>query len=73
VNTKLKEGFIMKGSYVTPKEAAEMLHISPRTLANWRWAKKNLPYRVVARRVLYRKEDVERFIQQHPVIEVVEP
>jgi len=59
--------------YLTTQQAAELLKLSPRTLANWRWAKKNLPYRVVARRVLYRKEDVEQFIQEHPVIQVVKP
>lgn len=49
---------------LTPKQVAEMLHTSPAVLAQWRYKKVYpLRYVKVGRRVFYRAEDVQRFIE----------
>lgn len=47
-------------------EAAEYLRVTPHTLAVWRSEKRyNLPFARVGRFVRYRREDLQRFINQH--------
>lgn len=48
--------------------AAEMLGVQPATLTNWRCTKRyNLPYVKYGRKIFYRREDVEAFIDAHVV------
>ena len=49
---------------LTPRQVAEMLHTSPEVLAQWRYRKVYpLRYVKVGRRVFYRVEDVQKFIE----------
>ena len=51
---------------ISPNEAAKLLHIKKQTLAVWRCAKRHaLPYVKVGRRVLYRRKDLERFVEKN--------
>jgi len=50
---------------LTPQEAATILGISPGTLEVWRsTGRYDLQYIKVGRRVMYRTQDVEAFIQK---------
>jgi hypothetical protein len=49
---------------LTPSEAAHLLRLAPATLAIWRCRKRyELNYLKVGRKVLYRRVDVEAFLQ----------
>jgi hypothetical protein len=49
---------------LTPREAAAILRMAPATLAIWRCHKRYpLRYLKVGRKVLYRRVDVEAFLQ----------
>lgn len=48
--------------YMTEREAAELLRVSPRTMTNWRWAGVGPEYTKAGRRVLYRRADVQRYL-----------
>jgi len=51
---------------LTPAQAAEYLQIPPSTLAVWRSTnRKVLPYVKVGSHVRYRREDLERFVQDN--------
>lgn len=55
---------------LTRAEAAEVLGISPSTLANWACTKKfSLPYFRVGRSVRYRQSDLDTFVQSGEVEE----
>ena len=56
---------------MTPTEVGEMLKLSPKTLANWRYMKIGIPYIHIGKRVFYHKKDVEDFIKSCTKIEVV--
>lgn len=48
---------------VPPKIAAEILGVSPETMRWWRYRRVQLPWVVVGgRRVMYRKSDIDAFI-----------
>jgi hypothetical protein len=53
---------------LTEKQAAEALHLSSKTLTTWRCTKRYpLRYTRMGRRVFYRREDVQRFIEARTV------
>ncbi|MCD6489160.1 MAG: helix-turn-helix domain-containing protein [Thermodesulfobacterium sp.] len=49
---------------LSPSEVKKILHLSEGTLGNWRSCKKHLPYIKVGRRVLYRRRDIEKFVER---------
>ena len=50
---------------LTPDKVAELLHISPRTLANWRWLKRGPAYvKLGERKVLYRQKDLDFWMDE---------
>ena len=50
---------------ISPAQVAEQLGISTKTLAQWRVAGViELPYAKIGSRVMYRKSDVEQFIER---------
>ncbi len=50
---------------LTPEQAAEILGVSPHTLGVWRSVKRyGLPYVKVGRKVMYRPEHIENFIEE---------
>ena len=53
----------MMKEYLTPGEVQEIYGLSMKWLANQRWAKKGIPYIKTGRKVLYKKEDVEAFLE----------
>jgi predicted site-specific integrase-resolvase len=59
INNSLSSG----GRLLSPIRVAEILGVSVDTLAVWRCTQRYpLPYVKVGRKVMYRREDVERFI-----------
>ena len=60
-------------SYLGPTaEAAEYLHQSPRTLIRWRGQRKGPPFVYAGQRVLYRKSDLDAYLDQHRVVPIRE-
>ena len=49
---------------LTEREAANTLHLSVKTLQNWRTLCKGPQYSRVGRRILYRPEDLSRFLDR---------
>ncbi len=54
--------------YLTPKQVEEFFGLSKKWLANMRWQKRGIPYRKVGGKILYRKKDVEEFIERHVIL-----
>lgn len=53
---------------LSPKEAANILGVTPETLAVWRCTKRyELPYIKIGRRVMYRVRDISEFIERNIV------
>jgi len=53
---------------LTPREAAEMLRTTPGTLNVWRCTGRvALPYIKRGRSVLYRRADIERYLEQETI------
>jgi predicted site-specific integrase-resolvase len=53
---------------LSPKEAAERLHIMENTLSVWRsTARYDLPYVKIGRKVFYRESDIETFIASNVI------
>jgi len=53
--------------YLDSLEAAEVTHLSIKTLANLRWAGQGPRYYKVRRRILYRLSDLQAWVEQHAV------
>ena len=53
--------------YLTPKQVADMLQLTERTLANQRHEGRGIPFIKVERAVRYRCKDIEAYIQQQAV------
>ena len=49
------------------KEVASFLGLKPQTLAIWRMRKEKIPFVRMGRRVAYRREDVERWLESQIV------
>lgn len=50
---------------LTTEEAAAVLRLSPNTLRSWRTMRRGPKFATIGRRIVYRRSDVERYIQQH--------
>ena len=50
-----------KNKYLLPKEASEILRVSTKTLANWRWRGTGPKFRKHGGTVVYCIEDIERY------------
>jgi len=57
--------------YLTPKQVQKIFGLSEKWLANMRWRKKGIPYKKVGNKILYKREDVEDYIEKH-TIKVIE-
>lgn len=60
----------MEKRMISPKQAAETFGLNEGTLANWRSQKRGPKYYKVGRLVKYRLEDVEAWVNKHPVLTV---
>ena len=49
------------------KEVASFLGLRPQTLAIWRMRKEKIPFVRMGRRIAYRREDVERWLEAQRV------
>ena len=49
------------------KEVASFLGLKPQTLAIWRMRKEKIPFVRMGRRIAYRREDVERWLESQIV------
>lgn len=49
------------GDVLTQEDLAKRWGLAPRTIANWRWAKRGPKYFRAGNRALYRAEDVLKF------------
>jgi excisionase family DNA binding protein len=49
--------------YLTQAEAADVLHVSERTLERWRLEGRGQTYTKAGHRVLYRASDIEEWLQ----------
>ena len=56
----------MNNNYITSKEAASILHISPKTLIKWRAKGYKLPHykNMETNRVFYKKNEVEDYFEK---------
>jgi len=52
-------------AYLTAAEAAAVLRLGPQTLARWRMRGCGPRYRRVGRNVLYTREDLRAWVDQH--------
>jgi excisionase family DNA binding protein len=52
----------MRADLLTRPEAADYIGVSVSTLARWACLREKLPYRRVGRRTLYRKSDLDDFL-----------
>ncbi len=50
---------------LTPQQAADMLEVTEKTLANWRCQKVNIPFIKLGRMVRYDSADVQRWLQDN--------
>ena len=57
----------MEKKYLAPKEVEKIYGLSEKWLANMRWEKIGIPYRKIGKKVLYRIEDVENYLEKHAV------
>ena len=54
-----------EGKYMTSAEVMEYLRIRRNTLLKWR--RLGLPFVKVGRKLVYRREDIDRFMERHLV------
>ncbi|WP_019593009.1 helix-turn-helix domain-containing protein [Thioalkalivibrio sp. ALM2T] len=57
---------------LTPEQAAEYLRLSPRTLIRWRNMRKGPPWVKAGRRVIYRRGDLDAWLEQRTQMPVAE-
>lgn len=50
---------------LTTDEAAALMRLNPKTLKKWRHMKQGPPYASIGRRIVYRRRDVQAFIDNH--------
>ena len=53
--------------YLTPKQVQKIFGLSEKWLANMRWQKRGIPYRKVGNKILYKRSDIEAYIEKHTV------
>ena len=66
---KRKEGG--ERMYLTPRQVQQIFGLSEKWLANMRWKKRGIPYKKVGNKILYKRSDIEDFIEKH-TIKVIE-
>lgn len=47
-----------------PEQVAEMLQVTVKTLAQWRYQRRHLPFHKIGSCVRYRREDIQAFLQE---------
>ena len=57
----------LEKKYLTPKEVEKIYGLTEKWLANMRWEKTGISYRKVGKKILYRIDDIESFIEKHAV------
>jgi excisionase family DNA binding protein len=53
---------------LSPKAAAQYLHLQPHTLAVWRCNRQHLPFIKLGSRILYRRSDLDAYLDACTVI-----
>ena len=53
----------MELDLLSPEEAAEMLGLSPGTLANWRYSGTGPAYYKLGRKVFYSRKDIKKWLR----------
>lgn len=62
------DGISKKSEFLTTREAAELLRTTTATLATWRCTGKvELPYAKLGSTVLYKRSDIEEFVDSNYV------
>jgi excisionase family DNA binding protein len=62
----VQAGFVTK--LLTTDDVAEMTGLSPETLAQWRWLKKEIPFvRLGKKCVRYRQSDIDAWVEKRLV------
>ena len=51
-------------SYLTEKDAAKILSVSPKTMQKWRWLCKGPNYKKMGRAVRYTVEDLQAYAEK---------
>lgn len=54
----------MEEKLLTVKQAAEILEINPKTLYQWRWFRKHLPFVKVGKSLRVSEKDLMEFIEK---------
>lgn len=57
---------------LSTSEAASALHVSPRTLIRWRGERAGPPWIKAGRKILYRRSDIDTWLEAHRVEPVAE-
>lgn len=57
----------MLNKLLTVTEVTEILRIKKSTIYRWVWAKINLPYYKVGNKVLFKQEDIDRYLEKNKV------
>jgi hypothetical protein len=58
-------GSRLLADYLTEKELASELKVSPRTLLNWRQQRRGPPWTAVGRKVIYRKTSSAKWLESN--------
>lgn len=58
-----------KETYLSTAQVAEALHVTTRTLGLWRLNGSGPPFKRFAKRVLYKREDVNKWVESHPTFQ----
>lgn len=59
-----------KRTYLTATQVAEVIHMCPRTLANWRYRRMGPPWIKVGGRPLYEESALHSWLDAHTVEEI---
>lgn len=54
----------MNDPLLTTPEAAAVLRLAPETLKKWRHMRKGPPFAVIGRGIVYRRSDLDQYIDQ---------
>ena len=57
--------------YLTPIQVEKLFGLSVKWLANMRWKKRGIPYKKVGNKILYKRSDIEAYLEKH-TIKVIE-
>lgn len=54
--------------YLTSQQAAKFLSVNPGTLSRWRWKNLGPKYYKIHTRVVYKREDLEAWVEQNNTV-----